>query len=75
LRASQNGRLLAAAQRIHCLRFELMKRIIRVSVWGAVSLTALYVLLALSGGVSFYRSVPLKQRSAYQCDCCHVCFQ
>jgi hypothetical protein len=36
-----------------------MKRIARVTVWGAVSLAALYTLLALTVGVSFYHPVPL----------------
>ena len=36
-----------------------MKRIVRVTVWGAVSLAALYTLLAVTVGVSFYRPVPL----------------
>jgi hypothetical protein len=36
-----------------------MKRIVRVTVWGAVAMAALYTLLALTVGVGFYRSVPL----------------
>lgn len=36
-----------------------MKRIVRVTLWGAVSLAALYTFLAVTVGVSFYRPVPL----------------
>jgi hypothetical protein len=36
-----------------------MKRIFKVTVWAAVSLAALYPLLAVTVGVSFYRAVPL----------------
>jgi hypothetical protein len=36
-----------------------MKRIVRVTVWGAVAVAALYTLLAMTVGVSFYRLVPL----------------
>jgi len=36
-----------------------MKRVVKVTVWGAVGLAALYTLLAVTVGVSFYRPVPL----------------
>ena len=36
-----------------------MRAIVRLAVWGAVTMAALYTLLAVTVGVSFYRLVPI----------------
>ena len=39
--------------------FGIMKRIVRFTVWGAVGVAALFTLLTVTVGVTFYRPVPI----------------